>query len=147
MPLRRPLALSVLLLGAAVAGAAAPPDEYESENKATTVRPAARGEVLDASDVKAVAAAEGKKVTVRGKVHEVHLSRTKKVLKLNFGPDFRTCFTGVIFAGSFSAWDGGTDGIRRAYQGRTVTLNGEVKMYGGLPEMIIRGPQDVQISD
>jgi hypothetical protein len=122
-------------------------EEYDSENKASSVRPSPRNRVLEASDVRGIATAEGKKVTVKGKVHSVYLSRTKKVLKLNLGPNYRTCFTVAIFSESFIRWNGGTDGIRRSYDGRTIAVTGEVKLYQGQPEIIVRGPADIKAAD
>src|SRR5262245_51907451 len=64
--------------------------EYESENDASSVRPAPRK--FEASDVKGIGAAVGGKVSVKGKVHSVYLSGSGKVAKLNLGPNYRTCF-------------------------------------------------------
>jgi len=81
----------------------------------------------------------GKKAVVSGRIKSVH--RSKKVIYLNFGIDWRTDFTAVIFTGSlekFRALSIDPEDLK----GRFVYVIGRVKQYNG-PEIIVRWPEQL----
>jgi hypothetical protein len=100
---------------------------------------------LDAKDVRALSAEEGKRVRVRGKVYSTHQAKSGKVFTLNFGPNWKTCFKVAIFQNSFGKWENGVKDIKTMYEGKTVVVEGEVKMYQGIPEVIVNVPSQVQV--
>jgi hypothetical protein len=137
------LALAVLMLLGGCCGQ----DDFTSENKRSGVRPKKAEALLqlDAENLNELAQYERKWVSVRGKVHSTHLVNSKKVFRLNLGPDCRTCFKGVIFQDAFEKWDGEVSGIKSMYEGKTVTIEGELRMYQGSPEIIVRVPSQIQV--
>lgn len=137
------LALAVLLLLGVCLGQ----DDFQSENKSRSVRtPKAEAlPQLDAEHLKELAQHEGRRVSVTGKVHSTHLANSEKVFTLNLGPNWRTCFKVAIFQDAFGKWDGGVSGITSMYEGKTVTVEGELGMYRGSPEIIVRVPSHIQV--
>ncbi len=81
----------------------------------------------------------GKSVVVNGRIMAVH--EGKKAVHFNFGKDWRTDFTAVIFNGSLKRFEQlGIDPLDMA--GRTVLVSGVIKEYYG-PEIIIRSPEQL----
>lgn len=84
----------------------------------------------------------GQYLTVRGRV--LRTTRRDKLIYLNFGPNYRTDFTVVIFKTylpNFTA-----QGIEPTsfYRGRTVEVTGTIKEYNG-PEIIARDPSQIRV--
>jgi hypothetical protein len=159
----------VLVVGVLIA-AGPEDDKFVSENKATSVRPPlprankpgtpvakaprpAAAEkpadtdtkAINADDVKAVAALEGKEAKVRGTVHSTFSPPSDKLLILNLGKNFRQCVKVSISSRSFAKWDGGKDGIERMYKGKTITVEGPVKLFNKLPEITVNLPSQIQV--
>jgi micrococcal nuclease len=81
----------------------------------------------------------GENSVVRGKILNLH--RGKKALQLNFGVDWKTDFTAVLFReGQQRFRDLGIDPVDLV--GFEVLVIGKVKRYNG-PEIIIRGPDQI----
>ena len=81
----------------------------------------------------------GENSVVRGKILNLH--RGKKALQLNFGVDWKTDFTAVLFReGQQRFRDLGIDPADLV--GFEVLVIGKVKRYNG-PEIIIRGPDQI----
>ena len=81
----------------------------------------------------------GKKVVVAGRIKEVH--RSEKVIHLNFGSDWRTDFTAVIFRGSLERFRAlSLDPVD--LKGKFVYVIGRVKEYNG-PEIIVKWPEQL----
>ncbi|MFA7676690.1 MAG: thermonuclease family protein [Candidatus Omnitrophota bacterium] len=81
--------------------------------------------------------------TVRGKVISTFASR--KCLFLNFGYDYRTDFTVVIFKNSLEAFNSqGIDPLE-FYRGKTVEVSGRIRSYNG-PEIIVNSPQEIVVA-
>ncbi len=80
--------------------------------------------------------------TVRGKVIKTHQS--EKVVYLNFGSDWRTDFTVVIFRNSLRYfYDQDIDPVD-FYPGRTVEVTARIREYNG-PEMIVNTPEEILV--
>lgn len=134
-------------------------DKFLSENKASSIRPPASDffvsmpartkavvkETLSAEDVKKIEAKKDQEVAVKGKVHEVYLPSSGSIAILNFGKDHKKCFKAVIFKADFEKWDGGAEGIKRKYQGKTVTVDGKVSMYQNAPQISVKTPSQFKI--
>ena len=81
----------------------------------------------------------GKQAVVRGKVLSLH--KGEKAWHLNFGSDWKTDFTAVLFRhGRLRFEDLGVD--PEALVGTEVLVIGNVKSYNG-PEIILRGPEQI----
>jgi len=81
----------------------------------------------------------GSRAVVRGRILRLHKGRT--AWHLNFGEDFRTDFTAVLFReGQRRFRDLGLD--PGDLVGREVLVLGKVKEYNG-PEIIIKGPEQI----
>lgn len=83
---------------------------------------------------------EGEEVVVEGTIVRTHLA--EKVLYLNFHANWKRYLTLVLFVKDLPLFPGnpGTD-----YKGKKVRVRGEVKLYKGRPEMVIRGPADITV--
>jgi len=137
------LALAVLMLLGGCLGQ----DDFTSENKSSTVPPTKAQALpqLDAVNLEALARHEGKWISVNGKVHSTHLANSGKVFTLNLGPDWQTCFKVAIFQDAFEKWDGEVSGIKSMYEAQMVTVEGELRMYRGNPEISARVPSQIQV--
>lgn len=134
-------------------------DKIKSENQANGIRPpaadflvtqagkkkAGEKEAIPASDVKAIEAKKDEEAVVRGVVNEVFIPRSGTIAILNFGKDNKRCFKAVVYKGDFEKWDGGADGIKKKYQGKTVTVEGKVSMYQGLPQIAVKTPSQFKV--
>ena len=80
--------------------------------------------------------------TVRGKVLSTYQSA--KCVFLNFGQDYKSDFTVVIFNNSFSAFrEQGVDPVS-FYRDKTVEVSGRIREYNG-PEIIVRHPSQIEL--
>lgn len=82
----------------------------------------------------------GQTVTVEGKVSEVHTTRSGSATFINMGgtyPD--NTFAGVIFASDME-----TVGDVSELDGKTVDINGEVRLYRGKPEIVIASRDQIK---
>lgn len=81
----------------------------------------------------------GQRAVVRGKVMALH--KGEKAWHLNFGDDWRTDFTAVLFGQGQSRFEAlGVD--PEDLVGSEVLVIGKVKSYNG-PEIIVRGPEQI----
>ena len=76
---------------------------------------------------------------VRGRILSLH--RGTKAIHLNFGPDWRTDFTAVIFSGGRERFEAlGMDLAELV--GRDVLVMGPIREYNG-PEIVVRYPEQI----
>lgn len=87
------------------------------------------------------AAYEGRRVTVEGTVVDTY--KSNKVIFLNFSPN-RDDFKAVIFASAWERWPQSPDEV---YYGKQVRVTGQVKLYNDAPEIIVDGPEQVEVVD
>lgn len=82
--------------------------------------------------------------SVRGRVSGTY--RSSECVFLNFGKDWRTDFTVVIFNNSLPAF--GKKGIDPVsfYKGKTVEVTGRIREYNG-PEIIVNIPEEIVIPE
>ncbi|MCF7873099.1 MAG: thermonuclease family protein [Candidatus Omnitrophica bacterium] len=80
--------------------------------------------------------------TVKGKVLTTYQSN--KCTYLNFGPDYKTDFTVVIFNNTLDYFH--QNGINPAdfYRGKTIEVSGRIREYNG-PEIIINSPEEIRV--
>lgn len=84
----------------------------------------------------------GQYMTVKGKVLSTYDSG--KAVYLNFGPDYRTDFTVVIFRAYLPNFTvQGVDPVS-SYRGKAIKATGTIREYNG-PEVIIRDPSQIEV--
>lgn len=164
-----------LLLLCLIVTAFGPPEdeEFRSENPSRSVRPAAFGKVAPeakkpadpkqgsdeeparkpeepklfrAEQVAELKAQEGKLVRVVGKVHSIYVPPSGRVCIFNMGPDHRTCFKITIPANAWEKWPGGLDDLRKLDK-KTVVVEGRVRLYQNLPEIVVSVPSQLGLKD
>jgi len=86
----------------------------------------------------------GQTRTVQGKVLNAY--KSSKCIFLNFGADWHSDFTAVIFKSSFDAfYDKGIDPVT-FYKGKTIRVNGRIREYNG-PEIVVNAPYEIEVVD
>ena len=136
-------------------------DKFESENKANGQ--AAAGEqspadstsitAADAKKLKAVPAeevsqlikADGKDITVLGKVHSIYIPKSGSPVILNLGSDFKSCSKAVIDDRNFAKWKLTAKEIGALYEGQTLVIQGQVSLYKELPQVEINRPAQLRV--
>ncbi|MCS6976533.1 MAG: hypothetical protein NZM31_05925 [Gemmatales bacterium] len=145
-------------------------EQFQSENSARSVRPAAFGKVAPEADhagnrqaaknepaaekgeeirlfkaeqVAELKAQQGKTVRVVGKVHSIYVPPSGRVCIFNMGPDHRTCFKITIPSAAWEKWPGGLDDLRKLDK-KTVTVEGRVRLYQDLPEIVVNVPSQLR---
>jgi micrococcal nuclease len=92
--------------------------------------------------VEQAAAHLGELATVEGKV--LKAKKTASAVYLNFGRDFRSDFSVVIFQDSFRLFNEQKITPENYYRDKTVRVSGLIKEYQG-PEIIVRHPSQIEI--
>jgi len=82
----------------------------------------------------------GRKVEVEGTLVRTH--RAKKVLYLNFHPNWKKYVTIVIFGRDLGRFPRDAE---KFYRGKTVRVRGEIILYKGRPEIVVRSPEAITI--
>ena len=78
---------------------------------------------------------------VRGRVFDVY--RSRNVIFINFGKDWRHDFTAVIFKENFKDFDSAGVNVID-YKGRTLVVSGVILKYKGRAEIILTRPSQIQ---
>lgn len=155
----------LVLLAGGVAIAQQDVDRFESDNKATSVRPPVleqtrpfnvpftikRSELDESSiiatdNLSALSRLENHDVMVLGRVESVFIPSEGNLIVLNFGSDHRSCFKAVIDPRNFHKF--GTDDphrIGRMYENRTIALDGLLSYYQRLPQIVVTLPHQLKI--
>lgn len=105
---------------------------------AAPASPAARGEA--AVSWEEAHRHEGEEIVVEGTIVRTH--RAEKVLYLNFHPNWKRYLTLVIHGKDLPLFPGNPE---TTYKGKKVRVRGEVKLYKGRPEMVVRDPANITI--
>jgi len=86
----------------------------------------------------------GKEVIVEGKIASAYRSKTNTVF-LNFEKPYpNQCFTAVIFSSDQYKF---IDSLEKYYANKTVRIKGIIKEYKQKPEIILKNPLQIEISD
>ncbi|MCK5392923.1 MAG: hypothetical protein KAI91_01200, partial [Candidatus Omnitrophica bacterium] len=79
---------------------------------------------------------------VRGKVLNTY--RSKKCIFLNFGKNWKTDFTVVIFNNVIDSFYEKDIDPLNYYKGKIVEISGRIKEYNG-PEIIVNSPYEIEV--
>jgi micrococcal nuclease len=82
----------------------------------------------------------GREVVVEGTLVRTH--RAEKVLYLNFHPNWKKYVTVVILVRDLALFPKDAE---KHYKGKTVRVRGEVTLYKGRPEIVVRSPEAITI--
>jgi len=82
--------------------------------------------------------------TVYGRV--VNVRQSPKAVYLNFGKDWQSDFTVVIFRKDLSLSDKERFRPKELYQGKNVSVTGRIREFKG-PEIIVRHPSSIEIAE
>jgi len=82
----------------------------------------------------------GREVVVEGKLVRTH--RAEKTLYLNFHPNWKKYVTVVILGRDLARFPKDAE---KYYKGKTVRVRGEVTLYKGRPEIVVRSPEAITI--
>jgi endonuclease YncB( thermonuclease family) len=83
---------------------------------------------------------QGEEIVVEGTIVRTH--RAEKVIYFNFHPNWKRYLTLVIHVKDLPRFPGNPE---TAYKGKKVRVRGEVKLYKGRPEMVVRSPGDITV--
>jgi micrococcal nuclease len=86
----------------------------------------------------------GELATVEGRVLKV--KKTNAAVYLNFGQDYRTDFSVVIFKDGYRLFNEKKIDLEQDFKGRMVRASGLIKEYNG-PEIIVRHPAQIEVID
>ncbi len=95
--------------------------------------------VFSATDIDSLEKYIGKYVTVQGVIKKTY--KSKKALYFNFGDDYRTDFTIVVFK---NCWHNFRLDSEDYYLHKKVRVSGKLKRYNG-PEIIINKPEEIEV--
>lgn len=100
--------------------------------------------VLDALDVQAIKGNIKKWAMIHGKVYDVFEAKSGKVINLNFGPNYKSCFKAVIFQSAFEKWPDGKAYFKNLV-GKQIAIEGAIDEYSGMPQIVINSPTQIRI--
>lgn len=109
-----------------------------------TTAPTSPRIVLNALEVEKIKSNLDKHATVHGKVYNVFEATSGKVINLNMGTNYKSCFKAVIFASSFNKWPRERE-FFNSLIGKDITVEGSIQDYKGAPQIIISSPVQLKI--
>jgi len=87
-----------------------------------------------------------KHVKITGTICSSNISDNSKVLFLNFGNNFNTSLSAVIYDFDFHAFiDAGINKPDTYFKNKKVELNGIVRLNNGKPEIVLNSPKQIKI--
>jgi len=87
-----------------------------------------------------------KHVKIMGVICSSVLSDNSKVVFLNFGNNFNTSLSAVIYDFNFQSFsDAGIDQPEKYFRNKKVSLEGVVRIANGKPEIVISSPKQIKI--
>ncbi|EKE04501.1 MAG: hypothetical protein ACD_20C00057G0014 [uncultured bacterium] len=85
---------------------------------------------------------------IQGTISNVETSEKYKVISLNFGQNFNTSLSAIIYNDIIPAFvSAGIDDPAEYFKNKTVMLEGIIRISNGKPEIIIDSPSQIKIID
>ena len=100
--------------------------------------------ILNAFDIGAIKGNTKKWALVRGKVYDVFEAKSGKVINLNLGPDYKTCFKVVIFQSAFEKWTEGKPYFKNLVA-KQIAVEGSIAEYMGMPQIVVNSPTQLRM--
>ena len=132
----------------AAAGVQPPPGERPAEPFAPPTVAAEEAAALDplaATDLEELGRHVGEVRAVRGVCADVYIPSSGSVVVLNFAENYRDAVTVPVFADHFGKWPGGPAAIARAYEGKTLSVQGLVTEYRGAAQIKAAHPGQIRV--
>ena len=85
---------------------------------------------------------------IQGTISNVETSEKYKVISLNFGQNFNTSLSAIIYNDIIPAFaSAGIEDPAEYFKNKTVMLEGIIRISNGKPEIIIDSPSQIKIID
>ena len=85
-------------------------------------------------------------VRIEGKIYTAEITDNSKVIFLNFGRNFNTSLSAVIYNIDVPAFiDAGIDEPEKYFKDKNVVIEGIVRICNGKPEIIINSPDQIKV--
>jgi len=135
----------IVVVGRSAAQSAA--EKKESEKRKQSADP---DKSWRADQVEQLLRRANQPTTVRGKVFSVRVPEAKNLIVLDFAKSPRSSFKAVILASNFSKWGGGVEEFQKRYEGKEVTVEGQITLYSEAgvqtkgPQIIVDSPKQIK---
>lgn len=101
---------------------------------------------IDAENFIQLANYTSKHVTITGTVKNSQISDHSKVIYLNFGKNFNTSLSAVIYDFDMHSFiDAGIDKPQTYFKNKKVMLDGVIRIANGKPEIVLNSPRQIKI--
>jgi DNA/RNA endonuclease YhcR with UshA esterase domain len=101
---------------------------------------------IDAENLIKLSNSTSKTVKVTGTVTSCKMSDSSKVIFLNFGKNFNTSLSAIIYDVDIHSFvDAGINQPQTFFKDKKVVLEGKVRMHNGKPEVVINSPKQIKI--
>lgn len=120
------------------------PEIILDDPKQLTIVGEAKAEAeIKAEDIEKIKTYDGKLITVAGTIKRVSKAKSGKVTFINFGDDWKSSFTSIVFAGDEEKFKemGGLESLLN----KNVKLTGVVTIYKDKPEIILKSPTQITV--
>jgi DNA/RNA endonuclease YhcR with UshA esterase domain len=98
---------------------------------------------VKAEDIEKIKEYDGKLITVVGTIKRVNKAKSGKVTFINFGDDWKSSFTCIVFEGDVEKFKDA--GGLESYLNKNVKLTGVVTIYKDKPEIILKSPNQITV--
>ncbi|GEM_PF-1594962 len=89
-----------------------------------------------------------KHVNITGTICSSEITDNSKVIFLNFGNNFNTSLSAVIYDFDFPAFiDAGIKEPETYFKNKKVVLNGIIRINNGKPEIVLNSPKQIKVLD
>lgn len=103
---------------------------------------------VDAENLVQLVNSTTKHVKIMGTVCSSQISDNSKVIFLNFGKNFNTSLSAVIYDIDIHSFiDAGIDKPQAYFKNKKVVLQGIIRIANGKPEIVINSPKQIKIID
>ena len=83
---------------------------------------------------------------ITGKVASVDISDRSKVVFLNFGKNYNTSLSAIIYGNSLHSFlMAGVEDFKNHYKNKIVSVEGVVRISNGKPEVVIDSPSQIKV--
>jgi len=111
-----------------------------------TTRPIPAVTSINANNFIQIISSTSQYVRIEGKVFDSKLTDNSKVVFLNFGKNFNTSLSAVIYNTNFPAFiDAGIEQPDLYFKNKNVVIEGIVRICNGKPEIIINSPDQIKV--
>jgi len=103
---------------------------------------------VDAENLVQLVNSTSKHVKITGTICSSKISDNSKVIFLNFGKNFNTSLSAVIYDFDVHSFiDAGIDNPQAYFKNKKVVMEGVIRIANGKPEIVINSPKQIKIVD